>query len=111
MFSESVGYRFQGPVLCRQESAPAITAVSFAPRFNHAFLRTDSDSVAPDFVTSVLFNQNKFIKGHPEGFGNEGVGAICVERILIFAVSRHARCYRVAVAHVRAGTLSPSAKD
>src|SRR5262245_43490491 len=46
VFSESVGYCFEGPVLCRQESAPAVTAISFAPRFNHAFLRTDSDRVA-----------------------------------------------------------------
>src|SRR5262249_2707530 len=53
-FSESVGSRFQAPFLCRQESAPAITAISFAPRFNHAFLRLDSDRVATDFITSVL---------------------------------------------------------
>jgi hypothetical protein len=68
VFSESVGYRFQGPVLCRQESAPAINAISFAPRFNHAFLRLDSDRVATDFITSVLFNQKKFIERHSEGF-------------------------------------------
>jgi hypothetical protein len=62
VFSESVGYRFQSPVLCRQESAPAITAISFAPRFNHAFLRLDSDRVATDFITSVLFNQRSLSK-------------------------------------------------
>ena len=109
--SESVGHGFEGTVLCRQEAAPTITAVSFAPRFNHAFLRADSDRVATDFITSALFNQKNFIEGHSEGFGNEGVGAICVERVLIFAVTRHARRHRVAVAHMRTGTLSPSAKN
>ena len=111
MFRESVGYRFEGPVLCCQECAPVISTLSFAPRFNHAFLRTDSDRVATDLITSVLFNQEKFIEGHPEGFGNKGVGAIRVERILIFAISGHARRYWVAVAHVRTGAFSPSAKD
>ena len=62
VFSESVGYRFEGPVLCCQESAPAITTIAFAPRFNHAFLRPDDDRVATDLITSVLFNQQKFIE-------------------------------------------------
>jgi hypothetical protein len=56
VFSESVGYRFEGPVLCCQESAPAITTISLAPRFNHAFLGSDSDRVATDLITSILLN-------------------------------------------------------
>lgn len=111
VFSESVGYRFEGQVLCCQESAPAITTIAFAPRFNHAFLWLDGDRVAAELITSVLFNQKKFIEGHPEGFGNKGVSAIGVERILVFAVSGHAGRNWVAVAHVRTGAFPPSAKD